>query len=167
MSMREFDTNLYYALVWSDELATNKKLVIKGEVIDKTTKLPDDPRILYGAHPNDTVKITKITEVEELGYDCRTGIQSSHSWTEAEEYNLRRDVCILVWPRGDTLYTEYEDYRIVTPQVFECIANRQPGPKNHDNKDESSKWIKYENPKVDIKKTLFDRILSGDVIEYI
>lgn len=120
--MREYDTNLYYALVLNSTLE-KKDLVINGELITKDTELPKDVELLYGAHSNDVAKIRKVKDITEVHYDYRTTKESYSNRREVKEFVLPRDVCIIVWQGYPILYTSYRSYRIVTPEVFEDLVS--------------------------------------------
>ena len=74
----------YYALVW-DSVLENKDIVIKGQPLVKTSKLPRDPRMLYGTSSNDLrkVKLNRFTKI--LEYDVLTMKQSVRFVKEIEE----------------------------------------------------------------------------------
>ena len=95
--MRDYNTDLYYTLVWSSELDSKKDLVLSGLKITKDTKLPEDPTILYGAHPNDVAKIKVVKNNGKVSYDCKTATEKYECYDVIEEYILPRDVFIIVW----------------------------------------------------------------------
>lgn len=149
--MRDYNTDLYYTLIWSSTLDSKKGLVLNGLKITKDTKLPKDPTILYGAHSNDVAKIKKIRANGKVTYDCKTATEKYECYDVMEEYVLPRDVFIIVWPGGNPLYLDIEPYRIVTPQVFEDIVSRQTvTSKDVLSKDTSvlEKYIKPETNKI-------------------
>lgn len=114
----------YYALVWNDSL--NKKMKVKGELITRNTVLPKDPRMLYGTNCNDIAKIRNIGVWKEIEYDVLTTKQSVKFWKEVDEYILSRDVYIVVWEGEEYLDFPNNNYKIVSPELFEYIVQTIP-----------------------------------------
>lgn len=139
--MREnLSNSSYYALVWKDSL--DKKGKIKGELITKNTVLPDDPRILYGLNDNDIAKIRNVEMWKEIEYDTLTTKQTVRYYTKVKEYVLCRDVRIIVWQGDEELRLPSNDYKIVSPELFEIIAQVS----NNFGDKECKEWRVYGNP---------------------
>lgn len=122
--MKELNSNMYYALVWNTSLS-NKKQVIKGTKITRSTRLPKDPRMLYGTNNNDIARIIKKDNWMEVKYDIMTQRETVTFWKEEEEYVIYRDIRIIVWQGNDELYLpkEMDKYKIVSPELFEYICS--------------------------------------------
>ena len=119
--MIEYNTNSYYALVLNDTLLNREEVQIEGELIHKKTELPNIPKFLYGANPNDVAKILGIKDTVEYAYDRKTTRQSVKSWREVEELILSRSVRIIVWYGSSELVLPEDDYKIVTPELFQFL----------------------------------------------
>ena len=116
--------NSYYAIVWNTSLDTN--MVLRGTKITRFTKLPNDPRMLYGTNKNDVAKIKKVKLWKKIGYDPYTTKQEVKFWHEVEEYKLSRDIYIVVWEGKDRIRPSEDYYKIVTPELFEHIVALAP-----------------------------------------
>lgn len=116
------NTNMYYALVWNTTLSSKKKIIIQGEKITRSTKLPKDPRMLYGTNNNDIARIIKKDNWIEIKYDIMTQRQSVKFWTEIDEYVLSRDIRIIVWQGESELVLPSKQYKIVAPDLFQHIC---------------------------------------------
>lgn len=81
--------------------------------------MPDDPRILYGSNDNDIAKIRNVEMWKEIEYDTLTTKQTVRYYTEVKEYVLCRDVRIIVWQGDEELRLPSNDYKIVSPELFE------------------------------------------------
>lgn len=114
--MGEYNRKSYYALVWKNTLA--EEIYIEGKVIGSNTRLPTDPRMLYGTNVNDVMKIRNVNFKTELSYDVLTTKQSVRYIPIIEEFNIQRDVRIIVWEGSETLHIPHERYRILTPEAF-------------------------------------------------
>lgn len=132
--MDEGHVNSYYALVWNTSLDSNMKL--RGTKITRSTKLPSDPRMLYGTNRNDVAKIRKVKFWQEIEYDPFTTRQGIKFWDEVDEYNLSRDIFIVVWEGEDRLSLPHEHYKIVSPEFFEHIVAMAP-----ESGDNEKAWI--------------------------
>lgn len=115
--MDEFCRNSYYALVWSTTL--DKDGYVKGKLINQSTKLPEDPNILYGTNNNDVMKVKTVEFEEEVSYNSLTTQQSVKFNKIVEEYILPRDVRIVVWNDYEYMNPKTDKYRIMTPEYFE------------------------------------------------
>lgn len=114
--------NLYYTLVW-DTTLKEKKRVVKGELIDKNTKLPEDNRMLYGTNSNDTFVVKLETFIDVIKYDVLTTIQSVRFQKTTEEVFIARDVRIIVWEGSETINLSEDKYRIMTPDNFDELVS--------------------------------------------
>lgn len=119
--MKEKPNNTYYALVWNTSLE-QKESIIEGELISKDTVIPDDPRVMYGTNPNDVLKVSIEHIKTEIEYDVLTTRQSVRFIKEIEEFELPRDVRIIVWEGSNVLHIPYDKYRIVSPKDFEALV---------------------------------------------
>lgn len=142
--MVESDLSLYYTLVWNTTLELKGERFIKGEKITKTTKLPSEPSVLYGTHNNDLKKIRNIEVWEEVIYDVATTKQSVRFHESINEYELCRDVRIIVWEGSPELDLFYDSYKIVTPEMFEDIANYSKD--NKCSEEGLLSWDNYKSP---------------------
>lgn len=118
----DINVNMYYALIWNTTLSSKKKIIIQGEKITRSTKLPKDPRILYGTNNNDVARIVKKDNWIEIKYDIMTQKQSVKFWTETDEYILSRDIRIIVWQGESELVLPSKQYKIVAPDLFQHIC---------------------------------------------
>lgn len=116
------NANMYYALIWNTTLSSKKKIIIQGEKITRSTKLPKDPRMLYGTNNNDIARIVKKDNWMEIRYDIMTQRQSVKFWTEIDEYILSRDIRIIVWQGESELVLPSKQYKIVAPDLFQHIC---------------------------------------------
>lgn len=144
----ENDCSLYYALIWNTTLEQKGDRFVIGEKITKTSKLPSDPTILYGTHNNDLKKIRSVEVWEEIVYDVATTKQSVRFHESVEEYELCRDVRIVVWNGSKELDLFNDEYKVVTPDLFEIMADysSETGEMNED----IARWVKYQNPKKEL-----------------
>lgn len=126
--MDNVENSMYYALVWNTALSPqidkkkSKKIVIEGEKITRSTKLPRDPRMLYGTNNNDIARIVKTDNWMEIKYDIMTQKQTVKTWVENEEYLLSRDIRIIVWEGESKLELPSKLYKVVAPDLFEHIV---------------------------------------------
>lgn len=164
--MRENDCNTYYALVWSTILSSKKKETIKGEKITKSTVLPNDPRILYGTSNNDVIKIRNVEMWKEIEYDIATTKQTVRFHKEIKEYILCRDVRIIIWQGSEELNLPSDEYRIVTPELFEIITQltNNYGSEEVNNyvgeEEEIGRWKPYKDPKQEIKSNINQNLIN-------
>ena len=148
----------YYALVW-DSVLDNKDIVIKGQPLVKTSKLPRDPRMLYGTSSNDLRKVKLNRFKKILEYDVLTMKQSVRFVKEIEELALKRDVRIVIWEWADTMSPRYDHYRIISKEHFEELAKDAPGSfgiKKHemDKESEESIWKATPDPEKNLKSKI-------------
>lgn len=161
--MQEVDNNMYYALVWNTALSskTHKKakdLIVTGKKITRKTRLPKDPRMLYGTSNNDIARIVKRDNWIEIKYDIMTQKQSVKYWTEEDVYVLSRDIRIIVWSGDSELSLPSKKYKIVAPDLFEHIV------KTCCNEPEEIEWSKNMGEGV---INLLDTKLTGNLhLEY-
>lgn len=143
--MVEYNTELYYALLWRDEIDSS---IVTGCKVHRGQKLITTPSMLYGTCQNDSIKIKSIDESNEFHYDYVSGRQSFRVKKEVKEYIIPRDIYILVWQGKRVINTEYDEYRIVSPEDFELIAEQIP----EDNSANSEHFDKYLYPERDIRR---------------
>lgn len=160
--MDEYDVKTYYTLAWSTTLTQD--VYIRGKAIGKNTKLPKDPKMLYGTNENDIFKIKRVEYETEITYDVFTQKQSVRYIPIVEEFSIQRDMRIIVWEGSEELSLLNDDYRIVTPEDFEdlvrlsdveCEVASTPEPAKVTHKERI--WKRYNNPKNNIS----DRMLGA------
>lgn len=115
----------YYALVW-DTALKNGETLIEGTLVNRNTKLPKDPRMMYGTSPKDVqkVRIEKYKQVTE--YDILTTKQTVRFVKELEEYELSRDIRIVIWEGSEFLNVFTDYYRVVSQDFFEELVKIAP-----------------------------------------
>lgn len=156
--------NLYYALVWNTTLKIKNKTV-EGELLNKNTILPDDPRMLYGTNPNDILKIQSESFVKIMKYDVMTMTQSVKFHKKIEEVIIPRDVRIIVWENSELLNLSEDNYRIVTPEYFKEIINqldKESDVKLQPESEDNHVLYKYNKNK-NMSKSLFGASCLNDI----
>lgn len=115
----------YYALVW-DTALKNGNLLIKGTLVNRNTKLPKDPRMMYGTSPKDVFKVRLENYKQITEYDIMTTKQTVRFIKELEEYELSRDIRIVIWEGSEFLNVVTDHYRVVSVDFFEELVKIAP-----------------------------------------
>lgn len=166
--MKEYDCKSYYALVWNTAL--DDEVFIEGKVIGSNTELPKDPRMLYGANTGDILKVRNVEFKTEVTYDVFTTKQSVRFIPIIEEFNILRDVRIIVWEGSATLHNPYDYYRIVTPDDFEEIVRSSTRKQTSEwkglSKDDSGgevNWQACSNPESKMSESILGMLSKAIV----
>lgn len=165
MTIEHRTVKYYYALVW-DSVLKDKDIVIKGQPLVASTKLPEDPRMMYGTSHKDIYKVRLTNFRDVVKYNTFTTEQSVSFEREYEEVNLTRDVRIVIWEWAETMSPKYDSYRIVSKQYFEELVKDAPesfGINKHPGGVESDEkiWKVTPNPERELKERVL-RMLELD-----
>lgn len=111
----------YYAVVWESDLR-KKSFLVKGELVTKKTKLPRDPRLLYGTSSKDISKVAIPEYKNIITYNMFTGEQRVRFERKSEEYILKRDVRIVIWEDCEEIDLGLKYHRVVSPDFLESLS---------------------------------------------
>lgn len=115
---------MYYALVWSSMLDSKRRSRVIGKEIGEGTELPKSARLYYGTSDKDYAKIRYREENTEIEYDVYTGRQSVRYWNEYEEYDIKRDVRLVIWEGSSELGLPRDRYlmKVISIRDFEIMV---------------------------------------------
>lgn len=159
MSMKP--TKYYYALVWGTALK-EKSFVVKGSLLTKKTRLPKDPKILYGTSPKDIRKILVSEYKNVISYNVFTGKQSVRFEKVSEEYTLKRDVLVVIWEDYEEIDLAWNYHRVVAPDFLEVLAKESM----YESDCEEISWEEIINPEFALKNNIKELLGMTRELEY-
>lgn len=153
----------YYALIWGTALE-EKNFIVKGSLLTKKTRLPKDPKILYGTSPKDIKRIL-ISEYKNIvSYNIFTGEQSVRFERDSEEYILKRDVVVIVWEDHEEINLAWKYHRVVAPDFLEALA--EESTYESESNCEEINWGEIINPELALKTNIKELLGMPKELEY-